>query len=489
MTVFKFLSRQLCRALFGIVILLLGITRCAAAIDSLDFRKEFDPAQLTQDERIFLKAGLALFADYDGDLDGVWGDDTQAAIKRYNSEISGPGPVLNWAAVYLAFDTDAEFRIKGWATHYLDNLDISVLLPLSNLDIEDKDAILRDRESSLYYQIVVSEKPKMLAYHSNASKGFANPETNPTKRHWITRAENEDKLTYIFSQHFKGDRWGTLAIYADTKDKRIFSLVAGSIASGNRPPIAVSKDLDNSINKLVLKMDTLMKARIKEDDKQEAHGTPVRPDKMEAGLETVASGFVVSSDGHVLTNFGLTGECKHIRVADHRASLVAGSEEFDLALLKVPGLGAKTSLDFARMPAPLNSNVTLAGFPLAGKIGGLNVTRGAVTALKGLAGTGVNIQISAPVQSGSAGGPVVNSSGQIVGVVAEKLDAKRVAEIIGDIPQNVNFAVSGEIAQLFLYQNGLQPARATENKTVPPEQIADLLAKVTVPVDCSVSME
>ena len=47
------------------------------------------------------------------------------------------------------------------------------------------------------------------------------------------------------------------------------------------------------------------------------------------------------------------------------------------------------------------------------------------------------LQISAPVQPGNSGGPLHDSSGNIVGVVTAKLDALRV----GDIPQNINFAI------------------------------------------------
>ena len=42
-----------------------------------------------------------------------------------------------------------------------------------------------------------------------------------------------------------------------------------------------------------------------------------------------------------------------------------------------------------------------------------------------------------------------------MGVVVGKLDAMKVAEVIGDIPQNVNFAVSLGTLQSFLNANGV----------------------------------
>jgi S1-C subfamily serine protease len=60
------------------------------------------------------------------------------------------------------------------------------------------------------------------------------------------------------------------------------------------------------------------------------------------------------------------------------------------------------------------------------------------------------LQISAPIQPGSSGGPVVDKSGNVIGVVVSKLNAIKIARLIGDVPQNVNFAVHGHIATKFL---------------------------------------
>ena len=122
---------------------------------------------------------------------------------------------------------------------------------------------------------------------------------------------------------------------------------------------------------------------------------------------------------------------------------------------------------------------------MTGLLSGLNVTRGSVTSLKGLGGNGVNMQISAPVQPGNSGGPAVNARGAVVGVVVAKLNATEVASAIGDIPQNVNFAIRGSIAQLFLYQNGVIPKKASDAKRLQPEEIASKLSAMTFHVLCN----
>jgi S1-C subfamily serine protease len=113
------------------------------------------------------------------------------------------------------------------------------------------------------------------------------------------------------------------------------------------------------------------------------------------------------------------------------------------------------------------------------------VTRGSVSSLKGIGGDGINMQITAPVQPGNSGGPVVNAAGQVVGVVVAKLDAAAVAEVYDDIPQNVNFAIRGEIAKLFLSQNGVDPVIAGAAPAVTPEDLAEIAQGFTRLITCN----
>ena len=83
------------------------------------------------------------------------------------------------------------------------------------------------------------------------------------------------------------------------------------------------------------------------------------------------------------------------------------------------------------------------GFPLRGLLAATgNLTVGYVSALSGLRDDERYIQITTPVQPGNSGGPLLDGSGHIIGVVVAKLDARKLMLATGDIPQNVNFAVS-----------------------------------------------
>jgi len=73
-----------------------------------------------------------------------------------------------------------------------------------------------------------------------------------------------------------------------------------------------------------------------------------------------------------------------------------------------------------------------------------------LSATLGLGNDPHEFQITAPVQAGNSGGPLLDASGSVIGVVVAELDVGKVAKIFGDIPQNVNFAVKGSDVIAFL---------------------------------------
>mgnify|MGYP003608589476 FL=1 len=174
------------------------------------------------------------------------------------------------------------------------------------------------------------------------------------------------------------------------------------------------------------------------------------------------TGFVVGTD-RVMTNYHVIEACSRIfvRTADSRTLPVTQSPlsdaRRDLALLQVAG-NPGPALAFRANPVRRGESVVTYGFPLAGLLSsGPTLTTGEVSALAGLADNQQQFQISAPVQQGNSGGPLLDRQGHVIGVIVSKLNAARVAQRTGDIPQNVNFAVKGTEAVDFLRRNGVTP--------------------------------
>ena len=132
----------------------------------------------------------------------------------------------------------------------------------------------------------------------------------------------------------------------------------------------------------------------------------------------------------------------------------------------------------------LGEEVAVAGFPLQGLLSGLSVTKGNVSRLSGLAGDSRLLQISAPVQPGNSGGPLLDAGANVVGVVVSKLDALRVAKATGDIPQNVNFALNANVLRGFLDASNVDYTDGELKKPLSTIEVADRARGFTVLIEC-----
>jgi len=213
------------------------------------------------------------------------------------------------------------------------------------------------------------------------------------------------------------------------------------------------------------------------------------PAPQQRGMST-GTGFFVSSQGHILTNHHVVENCTSFSVA-HEGSLsqsarvIASDSKNDLALLRTSGLtpGAVPKL---RLGARLGENIYVYGFPLTGMLASSgNFTIGNITAVAGLGDDTTMLQLSAPVQPGNSGGPVLDQFGNVVGVVVSKLNALRIAKLTNDVPQNVNFAIKSLIAMSFLETaNVAAAAGGSSTQQIDATQIAEQARAFTVQVRC-----
>jgi S1-C subfamily serine protease len=214
------------------------------------------------------------------------------------------------------------------------------------------------------------------------------------------------------------------------------------------------------------------------------------PEKPE--LAATGTGFVISVQGHVLTNEHVVDDCREIRVGTKAggaqiAKLVTSNSRDDLAVLRLPKKPAQlTPARFRIQPAVRQGESSAVyGFPLSGTLAsGGNLTTGNVTALAGLGDDPRFFQISAPVQPGNSGGPLLDMSGAVIGVVVAKLDALKVASVTEDIPQNVNFAIKSSIALNLLDSLGIGYQTAPNAPARSAADVADIARQFTLQVLC-----
>lgn len=209
----------------------------------------------------------------------------------------------------------------------------------------------------------------------------------------------------------------------------------------------------------------------------------------EPELASVGSGFFINKEGYIATNHHVIKDCRSIKLRLPNkqiaaANLVASDPANDLAIIK----SAVIHDSFATLrygAARSGESIVAIGFPFAGLLAAeANISTGIVSATAGINNDHKNLQISAPVQSGNSGGPLLDKTGYVIGVVVAKLDAIQVLKLTGTIPENINFAVKADFLKLLLDGHKIDYSTWPWgfNKDVP--DIAEKSKKFTVMIGC-----
>ena len=211
----------------------------------------------------------------------------------------------------------------------------------------------------------------------------------------------------------------------------------------------------------------------------------------EKRLTSTGTGFFIGGD-FLVTNEHVVDQCSAVKVRniadEYIVNIVNVDRDIDLAIVKITGRHkfSKGAEFRSGRSVRLGDEVVTVGYPLGSLLGsGIKSTKGNVSGLSGLYGKTGMLQISAPVQPGNSGGPLLDQHGNLAGVVVAKLNAAKIQHITGDIPQNVNFAIKDTIIRNFLEANDIEYSLSDPAK--PPlihADIVDLAKQYTVKVEC-----
>lgn len=162
--------------------------------------------------------------------------------------------------------------------------------------------------------------------------------------------------------------------------------------------------------------------------------------------------FLISSDGYFITNFHCIENAKEITVkgidgdftTKYGATVIASDPSNDLALIKVNNKNIK----FTNPPFSIRSSgvaqaekVYALGYPKAEAMGEeIKITEGIISAKSGVQGDISKFQISAAVNPGNSGGPLIDEEGYLIGVIYAK----------SNIAESAGYAVKASYLEAFL---------------------------------------
>ena len=171
-----------------------------------------------------------------------------------------------------------------------------------------------------------------------------------------------------------------------------------------------------------------------------------------SGTEAGSTGtcFAVSYEGHLVTNDHVISNAKSVMVRLHNdrtyaAKVVKSSPSIDLAILKIDERTPSYLSVSSSKQTNKGDDVFTIGFPVSSLLGAeAKYTEGAISSLTGLQNEPIAYQITVPIQPGNSGGPLINDTGQVVGVITSTAAAMNFFRTTGSLPQNVNWAVKSD---------------------------------------------
>jgi len=208
-------------------------------------------------------------------------------------------------------------------------------------------------------------------------------------------------------------------------------------------------------------------------------------------IKRIGTGFFITSDGYLLTACHVVSEASKIQVLTgtglYPAKVVRLDSANDMALLKVDGQGFEALAVQTSRAVKAGQEIFTLGFPNIQFQGTeAKYTQGNISSLSGIADDPRLFQISAAVQPGNSGGPLLDADGMVVGLVVAKLDDIATAIETGSLPQNVNYALKSSFILSFLESvpaindKLLQPKKSELTRT----QVVEKTSKAVVMVQC-----
>jgi len=203
------------------------------------------------------------------------------------------------------------------------------------------------------------------------------------------------------------------------------------------------------------------------------------------------SGFAVTPDGYVITNYHVIKGCTDVYIHDKGNSILSTIVTFDpnndIALLK-GNFKPKNFYPLSRESTKLLTEVYVAGHPFGRDISTtVKVTRGIVSSLTGVANNFSNLQIDASLQPGNSGGPIMNDKGNVIGVAVAKLDLDTIVEDYGVVPENVNFGVKANVVINIMESENIKLPKPNL-KPIPMSDLSEMITDGTYYLSCWMTM-
>lgn len=192
------------------------------------------------------------------------------------------------------------------------------------------------------------------------------------------------------------------------------------------------------------------------------------------------SGFYITSSGYILTNQHVIDGCRKVTLNNNGKEfighIIASDSKNDLAILK-SNVRPNRFYKLSPNDPKLLQDVIIAGYPLGKRVSSaIKTSKGSVTSLAGFGDNYSNFQTDAALNQGNSGGPIIDESGNVVGVAVANFGKQ-----IG--VESFNFGIKSSTVKTFISSNDINFTQGSKTK-LNNNALTSLINDATIYLEC-----
>jgi peptidoglycan hydrolase-like protein with peptidoglycan-binding domain len=429
---------------------------------------------LSQAEREQLQTALKWFGFYTSTIDGAFGRGTRGSMAEWQQAMGyePTGILTTFQRDTLTANYLAEQSALGLATITEPEAGIEVTIPTALVQFDHYEppfVHFTAKNGSDALRITLISQPgdqsALYALYDTLQTLEIMPTTGPRERgerSFTLRGDSATVTSAAYAELSRGLIKGWIVTWKPDAELLPIDRILSAVEASFRP-IG-----DRALDPGIVPMDGATKAGL-------LSGLEVRKPRL------TRSGFYIDGAGNVLTSTDAVDQCTRITldgVTEVRLTLADPATGIALLAPATP-VSPPATAEFQLGPDRIGTEIAVSGYSYGDALPAPVLTFGTLQAAEGLAGEQGLKRLALTALPGDAGGPVVDSTGAVLGLLLPaSLDPARV------LPEGVAFATTGPAIAAALQAQGITLTQATRQGALPPEDLAKEVGRMTVLVSC-----